>query len=46
MQYSENGFKISADKTKSIFIQRRQLGIELQPKLKIWINIEEIQIVR
>jgi hypothetical protein len=42
----ENGFKITADKAKSMFNQRKRLGIELRNKLRIWINNKEIQMAR
>jgi hypothetical protein len=35
---NENEFRISAEKTKSMFIHRRNRVLERRPKIRIWIN--------
>jgi hypothetical protein len=40
---NENGFRISAEKTKSMFIHRRNRVLGRTARIKIWINNEEIE---
>jgi hypothetical protein len=40
---NENGFRISAEKKKSMFIHRKNRVLERRPRIRIWINNVEIE---